>query len=114
MSDPRAREQARLRQAEKRKRDRAHRIDEQAAAVATAKLPKAWQAEFLRDVRRETARANKARAEVEKTAEVFSGDTVRAAYLKRNYSNTKVSVSKLFNKFVKQKVGMGQALLYRT
>jgi hypothetical protein len=106
-ADPQ-REQARIRQARKRQRGRADRISDQADEAAET-LPLGWRAEFLDLVRKARARADGARVEVEKTAVLFAGNTGRQQYLKSNYRNTKVSIPRLLNEFVRQKTKIAHA-----
>lgn len=106
------REQARVRQTRQRQRDRDGRIEQQ-AEVEAAKLPRAWQPEFLHVVNSARARAEKAAIQVEKSALLLPEGAARDAYLKHNYKNTKVSVTRLFNEFVRRKTILAQAKLYR-
>jgi hypothetical protein len=105
-ADPQ-REQARIRQARKRQRERVDRISDQADAAAET-IPLGWRAEFLDLVRKARARADGARGEVEKTAVLFV-DRGRQQYLKSNYRNTKVSIPRLLNEFIRQKTKIAQA-----
>src|SRR3954467_13741131 len=102
------REQARVRQARKRQRDRGDKISEQADAAAET-LPFGWRPEFLNFVRKARGRAEAARAQVEKTAVLFGDGPGRQQYLKSNYQNTKVSITRLRNEFIKQKTKIAQA-----
>jgi hypothetical protein len=97
------REQARLRQSRRRRRVRADQLDDR-AAIEAAKMPLAWQAEFLAYVSKERERARKAEAEVETTALMFPEGPVRDLYRKRNYRNTYVSIPTLRREYVKRKV----------
>jgi hypothetical protein len=106
-ADPQ-REQARIRQARKRQRERVDRISDQADAAAET-LPLGWRAEFLDLVRKARARADGARVEVEKTAVLFADDSGRQRYLKANYRNTKVSIPRLLNEFIRQKTKIAHA-----
>jgi hypothetical protein len=108
----RQREQARVRQARQRRRARADRLDLQAEAEA-AKLPLAWRSEFLDVVRSARSRAEKALIQVEKSALLLSEGATRDAYLKRNHRNTKVSVARLFNEFVRRKTNLARVELHR-
>jgi hypothetical protein len=102
------REQARIRQARKRQRERGDRISDQADSAAET-LPLGWRAEFLDLVGKARARAQGARLEVEKAAVLFMDDTGRQQYLKSNYRNTKVSIPRLLNEFIKQKTKIARA-----
>lgn len=106
------REQARVRQARHRDHARADRIELQAATEA-AKLPLAWRPEFLDVVRVERVRAHKALAQVERAALKFPEGEARKAYLRRNYTHTKVSVTRLLSRFVGGKKNLAEAELYR-
>ena len=106
------REQARVRQSRKRGRDRADRIEQHAEDEA-AKLPRAWQPEFLHFVSSARARAEKALIQVEKSALLLPEGVARDAYLKRNNKTTKVSIPRLYKEFVRRKENLALVELYR-
>ncbi len=106
------REQARARQTRKRTRDRADRIEQQAEDEA-AKLPRAWRSDFLDFVRNARERADKSLLEVEKSALLLPAGSARDAYVKANYRNTKVSVTRLSKEFVRRKTNLAWAELYQ-
>src|SRR5262249_20877328 len=59
------RDQSRLRQARKRRRDREVRLDLEARTIAD-QMPAAWREEFLKLFHKEHGRAGRAKAEIEK------------------------------------------------
>jgi hypothetical protein len=107
----RKREQARERQSWKRGRDRADRIEQQAEDEA-AKMPRAWRPEFLQLVSSARERTARALIQVEKSA-LSLGEGAAPAYLRRNYQNTKVSVTRLRDGFVRRKIKLAQLELHR-
>jgi hypothetical protein len=96
------REQNRKRQALKRRRDCVERIETQAKTM-TQDWPIVWQNEFVEQVRRRQAAAAKACAQVEKTATQMPEGPARDAYVKANYRNTKVSLARERDQFLKRK-----------
>jgi hypothetical protein len=96
------REQNRKRQALKRQRDRVGRIETQ-AKIMIQNWPLVWQREFLPRVRRRQAAAARACDEVEKTVALMPEGAARDAYVKANYHNTKVSLARERDQFLRSK-----------
>jgi hypothetical protein len=101
------RDKARLRQWRKRQRDREARIDLQATTIA-AQMPPKWRDEWLKRVKRNRSRAERANAEIEKALPSIP-EPGRDAFLARNRPNTKVSLAELRNRFAREKRMAGQA-----
>src|SRR5437870_2550688 len=96
------RNQNRKRQALKRQRDRVERIEGQAKSL-TGDWPALWRDQFLQRVKRRQAGAAKANTEVEKTAAIMPDGLAREAYVRANYRNTKVSLTREKDEFLKRK-----------
>jgi hypothetical protein len=95
------REQARIRQARKRHREREARLDLQTEAAAE-RIPPEWRAEFRQRIKRSRARKARAAVEVERTVPLIS-ESGRAEFVARNRTHAKVSITKLRKRFVREK-----------
>jgi hypothetical protein len=96
-TDPR--DQARLRQARKRQRDREERLDLETEARAM-RVPEAWRPEWVKRVRQNRERKARVAIEVEKVLPLIP-DSGRREFVKRNRPHTKVSLAELQNHFVR-------------
>jgi hypothetical protein len=94
------RDQARLRQARKRQRDREKRLDLETEARATH-VPEAWRSEWKERVQRYRERKARAAVEVEKVLPLIP-DSGRREFVKRNRPHTKVSLAEFQNHFVRE------------
>jgi hypothetical protein len=95
------RDQARLRQARKRQRDREARFDVQAIAIAD-RMPPAWRKDFLERVKRNREGKERASIQVNKAAASIP-DEHRAEFLASHRQNTKVSLAEIQRRFVREK-----------
>jgi hypothetical protein len=95
------RDQARIRQARKRRRDREARLDLRAKTIAE-QMPPAWRAEWLKSVQHGRGRAKRAAAEVDRMlAFIPSGD--HSKFVARNRPHAKFSLTAQHNHFLRMK-----------
>jgi hypothetical protein len=95
------REQARLRQARKRRRDFEARLDVRAIAIAD-QMPPSWRKDWLKRVKRNREGKERASVEVNKAAASIPNEH-RADFLAGHRQNTKFSLAELRNRFVREK-----------
>jgi hypothetical protein len=109
MSANNEREQARQRQARKRQRDREARLNQKTITTIGAEMPPAWRDEWLYRIgdkpagnRSLIARKARASAEIEKCLPLIP-EYARAKFIADNRRHTKISVSKLRERLIKER-----------
>jgi hypothetical protein len=95
------REQARLRQARKRRRDLEAILDVRAIAIAD-QMPPSWRKDWLKRVKRNREGKERAGVEVNRAAASIP-DEHRPAFLASHRQNMKVSLAELQRRFVREK-----------
>ena len=103
------RDQARLRQARKRRRDRKARRALRADAIAE-RMPPEWRADWFKRVARNDTGKERARIELEKMLAFIPAEH-RSEFLGNNRRHVKLSLPELRNRFVREKQKAEQAFL---